>query len=76
MEELTKSKRMLLMFLFLSGLSGRLSVFLYTTMCCECLFVCNQVNMCSSPESHCVHGVGSGGDLAIDQERRLKEAFV
>lgn len=41
-----------------------------------CLFVWNQINMCSSPESHCVHGAGSCGDSAEDHERRLNEAFV
>lgn len=49
---------------------------LYASAYCEYVFVCYQVSMCSSPESHCVHGVGSWGDLATDQDRRLKEAFV
>lgn len=66
LEELIENKTMLSMFLFLQ--SEHLSACPYTSMCCECLSVCNRVNMCSHL-SHTVYMV-LGPEVTWRETRR------
>lgn len=66
-----------------TGNRGILLMFCFCFLCTcvhfsmpKCLYAYNQIKMSSSPESHWMHGVGSWGDLATDQDWMLKEAFV